>query len=138
VVNVAPPPPAPPAAQSYDCEATLARISAVFPIRFDFNRDALVSPNDLASNQYASLLKDPRCLNLKVQIAGHADFLGSEKYNQGLSERRAKMVIDALVKGGITADRLTAVGFSKDKPLDPALTDSARAKNRRVEFTVIK
>jgi outer membrane protein OmpA-like peptidoglycan-associated protein len=137
VVNVAPPPPPPPVAQPYDCVATMARISAVFPVRFEFNKDDLITPNDLATNQYAALLKDPRCLSMKVQVAGHADFMGSEKYNQGLSERRAKSVIDALVKAGVTADRLTAVGFSKDKPLDPALNDSARAKNRRVEFTVL-
>ncbi len=137
VVNVAPPPPPPPAAQAYDCVATMARISAVFPVRFQFNRNALVTPNDLATNQYVALLKDPRCLTLKIQVAGHADYLGSEKYNQGLSERRAQTVIDTLVKAGVTADRLTAVGYSKDKPLDPALTDSARAKNRRVEFTVL-
>jgi outer membrane protein OmpA-like peptidoglycan-associated protein len=136
IVNVAPPPPPPPAAQPYDCIATLARISAVFPVRFEFNKDTLKSPYDSASNQYAALLKDPRCVALKIQVAGHADFKGSEKYNQGLSERRAKMVIDALEKAGVTADRLSSIGFSEDKPLDPALDDSARMKNRRVEFTV--
>ena len=136
-VNVAPPPPAPPAGQPYDCVTTMARISAVFPVRFEFNHDDLKTPFDLAVNQYSSLLKDARCTTLKVQVAGHADYKGSERYNQGLSERRAKTVIDALVAAGIDAGRLTGVGYSKDKPLDPALTDSARMKNRRVEFTVL-
>ena len=137
VVNVAPPPPAPPAAEAYDCVSTMARISAVFPVRFAFNVSALANPYDLATNQYAALLKDPRCLTMKVQVAGHADYKGSEAYNQGLSERRAQSVIDALVAAGVTADRLTGIGYSKDKPLDPALNDSARMKNRRVEFTVL-
>jgi outer membrane protein OmpA-like peptidoglycan-associated protein len=137
-INVAPPPPAPPAAQPYDCEGTMARISAVFPVRFDFNKDGLKAPFDLSVNQYAALMKDPRCLALKVEVEGHADYIGSEKYNQGLSERRAATVIDALTKGGIDVSRLTAKGFSKDKPLDPATNDTARMKNRRVEFTVSK
>ena len=136
-VNVAPPPPPPPAGQPYDCVATMARISAVFPVRFAFNHDDLATPFDLAVNQYAALLKDTRCLSLKVQVAGHADYKGSVAYNQGLSERRAKTVIDALSAGGIDVSRLTAVGYSKGKPLDPALTASARTKNRRVEFTVL-
>jgi outer membrane protein OmpA-like peptidoglycan-associated protein len=135
VINVAPPPPAPSPEKPYDCLNTLARISAVFPVRFDFDKDVLTGAAQGAVNQYAALLKDPRCVAVKLTAGGHADYKGSEKYNQGLSERRAKTVIDALVAGGITADRLTGIGYSKDKPLDPALDDSARAKNRRVEFT---
>ena len=137
-VKVAAPPPAPPASQSYDCVGTLARISAVFPVRFKFNHDDLADPFALAVNQYAALLKDPRCVAIKMQVAGHADFLGSEAFNQGLSERRAKTVIDALVKAGIDAGRLTGIGYSKDRPIDPARSADARAKNRRVEFTVMK
>jgi outer membrane protein OmpA-like peptidoglycan-associated protein len=137
-VNVAAPPPAPPAAQPYDCEGTLARISAVFPIRFNFNHDSLAGAYPTVLNQYAALLKDQRCEGLKMQVGGHADYLGSESYNQGLSERRAQTVVDALVKAGVDKARLSGVGFSKNKPLDPAHSDDARAKNRRVEFTVQK
>jgi outer membrane protein OmpA-like peptidoglycan-associated protein len=137
-VNVAPPPPAPPAAQPYDCEATLARIAAVFPVRFEYSHDDLAGAFALSVNQYAALLKDPRCVALKMNVAGHTDFIGSETYNQGLSERRAKTVVDALVKAGVDAARLTPLGFSKGKPIDPAKSDDARAKNRRVEFTVAK
>jgi outer membrane protein OmpA-like peptidoglycan-associated protein len=137
-VNVAPPPPAPPAAQAYDCDATLARIAAVFPVRFDTDKSDMKTPYDLAVNQYAALLKDPRCLALKIQVAGHADERGSEKYNQGLSERRAATVIAALTKAGIDGVRLASVGFSKDKPLDASHTADAHRKNRRAEFTVMK
>ena len=135
-VNVAPPPPAPAAGKPYDCVSTIARIAAVFPVRFEFNKDTLTGTYEGSVNQYAALLKDPRCLTLKVQVAGHADYLGSEKYNQGLSERRANTVVDVLAKAGIDTARLTAKGYSKDKPLDPATTNEARMKNRRVEFTV--
>jgi outer membrane protein OmpA-like peptidoglycan-associated protein len=134
-VNVAPPPPAPPADQPYDCNATLARIAAVFPVRFAYDHSDLISPFAEAVNQYSALLGDKRCLELKVEVAGHADERGSEAYNQKLSEARAKTVIDALVAAKIDATRLNGVGYSKDKPLDPAHTKQAHAKNRRVEFT---
>ena len=137
-VKVAAPPPPPPATQPYDCVATLARISAVFPVRFDTEVYELKSPFDSSVNQYAALLKDPRCIGLNVQVAGHADDRGRENYNQLLSENRAKAVIDALSKAGIDAKRLSGVGFSKDRPLDPSRTEDARRKNRRVEFTVLK
>jgi OmpA-OmpF porin, OOP family len=105
-------------------------------VRFEFNHSDLKSPADLSTNQYAALLKDPRCESLKVTVAGHADWKGTEAYNQALSERRAQSVIAALEAAGVAVGRLTGVGYSEDKPLDPALDDSARMKNRRVEFTV--
>ncbi len=137
-VAVAPPPPPPPPAQPYDCEATLARIAAVFPVRFDTDKDDLHAPFDLSVNQYAALLKDPRCTILKMQVAGHADERGSEIYNQNLSERRAQTVLDALKTAGIDGTRLSSVGFSKDKPIDPSHTADAHRKNRRAEFIVVK
>jgi outer membrane protein OmpA-like peptidoglycan-associated protein len=137
-VAVAPPPPPPPPAQPYDCEATLARIAAVFPVHFETDKADLLAPNDLSVNQYAALLKDPRCATLKVQLGGHADERGSESYNQSLSERRAQTVLEALKTAGIDGARLSAVGFSKDKPLDPSHTADAHRKNRRAEFTIVK
>jgi outer membrane protein OmpA-like peptidoglycan-associated protein len=137
-VAVAPPPPPPPPAQPYDCEATLARIAAVFPVHFETDMAHLLAPNDLSVNQYAALLKDPRCATLKVQLGGHADERGSESYNQSLSERRAQTVLEALKTAGIDGARLSAVGFSKDKPLDPSHTADAHRKNRRAEFTIVK
>jgi outer membrane protein OmpA-like peptidoglycan-associated protein len=137
-VKVAAPPPPPPAAQAYDCVGTLARIAAVFPVRFDYDKFDLHAPFDLAVNNYIALLKDPRCVSIKMQVAGHADDRGTEAYNQNLSEQRAKTVIDMLTKAGIDAGRLSSVGFGKDKPIDPSHTEDARRKNRRAEFTVVK
>ena len=135
-VKVAPPPPPPPADQPYDCNATLARIAAVFPVRFEYDHFDLKSPYAEAVNQYSALLGDPRCKDVKVQVAGHADERGSEAYNQKLSEKRAQTVIDALVAAKIDVGRMTGIGFSKNKPLDPAHTQQAHAKNRRVEFSI--
>jgi outer membrane protein OmpA-like peptidoglycan-associated protein len=116
----------------------LARIAAVFPVHFDTDKAELIAPNDLSVNQYSALLKDPRCITLKMQIAGHADERGSESYNQSLSERRAQTVLDALKTAGIDGARLSSVGFSKDKPIDPSHTADAHRKNRRAEFIVVK
>lgn len=128
-----PPPPAP-----IKCDDVLAKIAAVFPVRFEFNHADLAGAYPDAVNQYTALMKDERCGDLKIQVAGHADYLGSEAFNQGLSERRAQTVVDMLEKAGIDPSRLASVGYGKTRPLDPAHSDGARAKNRRVEFTVQK
>ena len=137
-VNVAPPPPAPPAAEAYDCEGTLAKVAAVFPIRFEFDHADLGPKYQQALTQYSALLNDPRCGALKLQVAGHADYLGPGAYNQGLSERRAKTVVDALATAKVDAGRLAPIGYGATKPLDPAHSNDARAKNRRVEFSIEK
>ncbi|MGB8315979.1 MAG: Ig-like domain-containing protein, partial [Aestuariivirga sp.] len=112
------PPPAPvqPAPPSYDCTGVLAKISAIFPIRFAFNDTHLRSPLDVAMNQYAALLKDGRCAALKAEIAGHADFYGPRLYNQALSEARAQTVVTALVAAGVDAARLSTRGFNESLP----------------------
>ncbi len=137
-VTVAPPAPAPAAEEPYDCEATLAKIAAVFPIRFEFDHADLGIQYQQALGQYAALLNDPRCAALHVQVAGNADYLGPEHYNMGLSENRAGTVVAALTAAKIDAGRLSPIGNGTSKPLDPAHSNDARAKNRRVEFSVMK
>jgi OOP family OmpA-OmpF porin len=73
---------------------------------------------------------------MRVQIDGHTDSVGTDAYNQKLSERRANAVMNYLVnKVGIEANRLKAVGYGEAKPAFPNDTKEDRAKNRRVEFT---
>lgn len=120
----------------FDCVATMNRIGNVFPIRFEYDLTDITKPFDLSVSQYAALLKDPRCTSLNVEIQGHADFKGSEIYNEGLSERRAELIVDMLTKAGVDAARLSVKALGETSPLDPALTDEARMKNRRVEITV--
>jgi outer membrane protein OmpA-like peptidoglycan-associated protein len=120
----------------YDCVATMNRIGNVFPIRFDYDLTDITKPFDLSVSQYAALLKDPRCTSLNVEVRGHADFRGSELYNEGLSERRAELILSMLTKAGVEAARLSVKAMGEMQPLDPAVTDEARMKNRRVEITV--
>ena len=76
--------------------------------------------------------------DVKVEIAGYTDSIGSEEYNQGLSERRAKAVEEYLISKGISAHRLKTVGYGKSRPIAPNDTREGRAKNRRVELNVLK
>jgi len=69
-------------------------------------------------------------------IGGHTDSVGSAKLNQGLSESRAKAVLDYLVTKGVTAGRLTSKGYGEDTPIASNKTRSGRAKNRRVEINL--
>lgn len=126
-----PKPPAP-----YDCVAVMNRIASVFPIRFEFDLTDITKPFDLSVSQYAALLKDPRCTSLNVEIQGHADFRGTEIYNMGLSERRAEVIQTMLKDAGVDATRMSVKALGETDPLDPALTDEARMKNRRVAITV--
>jgi outer membrane protein OmpA-like peptidoglycan-associated protein len=104
---------------------------------FDFNKSVIKKQYYKNLDEIAAtIMKDPK---MKVEVQGHTDSVGSEKYNMALSIRRANAVRDYLVKkGGIAADRLTVVGFGKTKPVAPNTTAEGRAKNRRVELQPLK
>ena len=70
---------------------------------------------------------------ITAEIYGHADSTGPTVYNQKLSEKRAKAVVDYLVAKGVDPARLSAVGFGETRPLVPNTTPEGRQKNRRVE-----
>ncbi len=74
----------------------------------------------------------------KFTVEGHTDSVGSATLNQKLSESRANSVRDFLVKEGIAADRLTAIGYGEDKPIATNNTRAGRTQNRRVEINLIK
>ncbi|OOG41913.1 OmpA family protein [Rhodanobacter sp. C05] len=72
-----------------------------------------------------------------VTVAGYTDSKGTDEYNQGLSERRAKIVYDYLTAHGIAADRLEGpIGHGKNDPIGDNATDAGRAQNRRTELQV--
>ena len=73
---------------------------------------------------------------LKLEVEGHTDSVGSEEYNQTLSEKRASSVRDFLVAQGISVDAITSVGFGKTKPVADNATAAGRQQNRRVELVV--
>jgi len=76
--------------------------------------------------------------NLKISVVGYTDSTGEYNYNIQLSERRAKAFADALIKDGVAANRLTAVGVGPQSPVATNDTPEGRAQNRRVELVVMR
>ena len=73
---------------------------------------------------------------LKLEIEGHTDSVGSEEYNQQLSENRAGAVRDYLLQQGISINSLTARGLGETTPVASNETSAGRQQNRRVELVV--
>ncbi len=105
-------------------------------VNFEFNSTKLL-PESYPILFYAvqSLIQNPE---LKVEIQGYTDNIGSEKLNMQLSEKRAGAVRDYLVARGISRDRLTIVGLGAANPVADNKTADGRALNRRIEFKIIK
>ena len=76
--------------------------------------------------------------NIEVNIAGHADSIGSSTLNQRVSDDRANAVRNYLIQKGIDRSRLTAIGYGENKPVATNLTRKGRALNRRVEIKLLK
>lgn len=101
-------------------------------ITFDTGKSDIRPESQPIVEQIVLLLKDNP--DLKLSIEGHTDDVGTPAANKALSEQRAKAVLAAVVKNGIAAGRLTAVGWGQDKPVADNRTEEGRAKNRRVEI----
>jgi len=84
--------------------------------------------------------KNPKMV---LECSGHTDSKGTDSYNQWMSDRRAKRVIDYVINSGISASRISGKGYGEKKLVNQctneiACTDAQRAINRRVEFEIIK
>lgn len=73
---------------------------------------------------------------LHLEVEGHTDSVGSDTYNQALSERRAASVLDYLVQQGIARDAIVSHGFGESTPVTTNDTSAGRQQNRRVELVV--
>jgi OOP family OmpA-OmpF porin len=102
-------------------------------VNFAFDKSELTAESTAILDQAVDVLN--RYPALKVEVAGHTDSVGTDAYNQGLSERRAKTVYDYLTGKGIAADRLSGPnGYGEAKPIDTNDTSEGRARNRRTEL----
>lgn len=102
-------------------------------VNFDFNSARLTNDGMITLKALGQALADKRLAGMQFQIAGHTDDVGTEEYNQKLSERRAQAVVTHLVSFyGIAADRLKPVGYGKTRLAVP--NDPKAAANRRVEI----
>jgi OOP family OmpA-OmpF porin len=105
-------------------------------VLFDFNSAKVKPEADAALTEAVSILK--KIPDLKLQIDGHTDNVGSAAYNMALSLKRAEAVKEFLVSKGIDPKRLSTKGFGFTRPAASNDTKEGRAKNRRVELTPVK
>jgi len=106
-------------------------------IYFAFNSDEIRPESYPVLDAVGRIIK--KHSDWEVEIEGHTDAVGSDEYNQGLSERRAKSVKKYLVsKFDLNSSAITTVGYGESKPIADNNTEEGRAKNRRVEFKITK
>jgi len=109
-------------------------------VQFHFGQSSLsqtVDPvsNDLLTEVRDAMVKHPEIELIEVQ--GHADIVGTDEYNQTLSETRAEAVRAWLVKQGIPAERLVAKGYGSKAPVASNDSEKGRRENRRVQFIIV-
>lgn len=104
-------------------------------VNFETNSAKLTRDSHAVLDRVArSLIDSPE---VKVEVGGHTDSVGSESHNRALSSARAASVRDYLVGKGVEASRLVSKGYGESKPVADNATAAGRAKNRRVELTRI-
>lgn len=121
------------------------KVNATFVVEnvyYDFNKAELKSESFTALDEIVRMLNTYPAM--EIELSAHTDSKGSDKYNQKLSEARAKSVVAYLVSKGIDASRLKAKGYGESKPIAPNTNENGkdnpegREKNRRTEFKVLK
>ncbi len=126
------PPPAPAAAEIAAIEPRKEPINISEKAGFDFDQAVLRAEDkqrlDAAVAQLKTLPEDAT-----IQVTGYTDSIGSEKYNQELSMRRAQAAKDYLVSNGVAENRIVLSGMGESNPIASNDTAEGRAMNRRVE-----
>ena len=108
------------------------RLNNIF---FEFAKSVLKEESFPELDRLVGILnKNPE---IKIEIAGHTDDVGTDASNQTLSQDRAQSVVNYLLSKGIKPERLSAKGFGESKPDVPNNSDENRAFNRRVEFKIL-
>ena len=132
-------------------------------IFYDFDKATLRPESEAALDELVTLLNENG--NVTIELSAHCDYKGSAEYNKGLSQRRAEAVVNYLVAKGIAPDRLTPVGYGKERPkvvrkkmterydwlkegdtltvdyiqqLDAGKQEICNQLNRRTEFVVLR
>ena len=104
---------------------------------FAFNKFNLTDKAREGLNKVAGWLNDNP--DVQCEISGHTDSVGSDSYNQKLSEQRAKSVYEYFIhEGGVSSKRLSYKGYGESRPIATNDTDEGRQQNRRVELNIIQ
>ena len=101
-------------------------------VNFDSGKWDLKADGQATVREIVAMLKSAP--ELKIKVEGHTDNVGSAAANKTLSDNRAKSVMNAVVAGGVTANRLSAAGFGQERPIADNRSEEGRGKNRRVEL----
>ncbi len=114
------------------------RIRNGYAINFDEGQDTVQDSSSGVIEQIAQLLANPQYAWIRrIRLDGHTDDVGDASANLQLSQRRVRRVGAMLVSRGVAPDKLTYGFYGESRPIDPAQTDEARARNRRVEIFII-
>lgn len=125
-------------------EETPRGVAIYFPevLLFDYNDDRMKTGARAKMHQVATVVNAPQYDWRDVAVEGHADAIGSQKFNLDLSARRARSVARELVFSGVKKERIIIGNFGKSRPIapnsNPDGTDNpeGRARNRRVEVYI--
>jgi OOP family OmpA-OmpF porin len=104
-------------------------------VNFAFDRHELDGASMATLDVVAETLN--QCPSVRATVEGHTDSIGTDEYNQGLSQRRADSVKRYFAGHGVAASRLETRGYGESRPLASNETDEGRAMNRRVELVPI-
>jgi OOP family OmpA-OmpF porin len=105
-------------------------------VYFDTNKATIKKVSFALLNEVAQALKDnPK---IEVEVQGHTDSQGNDNFNMKLSQNRANSVRAYLMKQGVDASRMTAMGYGENVMIADNRTAAGRAQNRRVEFIITK
>jgi OOP family OmpA-OmpF porin len=114
------------------CPKPVAKLMAVM-VNFDFDKSDLKPAAIEKLDALAKILLEDE--DIMIDIGGYADDVGTETYNQALSERRAATVMAYLAGKGVAESRMKMAGYGEMNPLVSARTEEARAQNRRAMIT---
>jgi len=120
------------AVDQWGCPDILLTLNGV---NFKFDRSDILPESERILDQGVNALNNAKSVD--VRIVGHTDNIGSDAYNQKLSERRANAVRDYMIRKGISGERMTTSGKGESQPVATNNTDEGRWQNRRVEFHVV-
>ena len=115
----------------------LGELADLEMIHFDFDRADLTSLAMATLDRHAEYLLQGVGAEVVVQIQGHCDERGSSEYNLNLGQQRANIVKEYLVSRGVPPNRLQALSYGEETPLDPGMSDAAFARNRRAQFLAL-
>jgi outer membrane protein OmpA-like peptidoglycan-associated protein len=108
----------------------------LYNIYFETDSFRILAQSESELQNLVSFLKNNN--KLKIEIQGHTDSSGNPEANQKLSERRAKSVVDHLVKNGITINRLKFGGYGDKVPIANNETPEGRMLNRRTTIKILE